>query len=130
MFKHLAIAVTGLFLSCAVAKADECISVDKFSSTFASEGISLLGSKAAATRKMEKVFNENRARNGQPAARISLFLLGPLMTKEGPAALAAIVDDKGCIVTGSVTVLPVRVVVDFFNAAGVTIHDFVPLDGA
>lgn len=126
------IAITAAFmLQFSVAKADECITVYSFASAFAKEGIELRGSKAAATEKMAKVFNDNRAASGQPAQAISIFLLGFVESgSEGIVALVAVADDKGCIVRKSVATLSLRFWLQFMNKAEVGIRDFVPLDGA
>ena len=129
--KSILAAVLALFLICTVAKADECITPDKFSSAFAKEGILLLGSKAAATEKMAVVFNENRERNGQPKAEISIFILGLLKKADGEyEVIAAIADKQGCVVPKSIAIFPIRYWIAFMNKAGVTIDDFVPFDGA
>ena len=124
-------AAVGLFLLCAPVKADECISVDSFASELSKKGITLIGSKSAATVKLAKTFNENRATNGQPPAEISIFLLGLVVSPDGtPQILAAIADKQGCIIPKSVVVMPVRYLVGLLERAGVSIDEFIPLDGA
>lgn len=131
ILKSLVGFLAGLALLISVAEADECVPVDKFSSAFAQEGIHLLGSNAAATEKLAKVFNDNREHNGQPKAEISIFLLGLVMGDNGtPDVLAAAADKNGCIIQKTIIVMPIRYWVTFMQRAGVTIHDFVPLDGA
>lgn len=129
--KLILAAVLSLFLYCTVAKADECIPVDRFASEFAKEGIYLRGSKAAATEKMAALFNANREARGQPKAEISIFLFGFVITEaNGPVVIAAAADKNGCIISKTVVVMTARQWVDFTTRAGVTIDDFVPLDGA
>lgn len=128
--KSILAAVLALFLYCSTAQADECVTVDSFTSAFAKEGIPLLGSKHAATERMAKVFNDNRAASGQPKAEISIFILGLVETKDGKRILAAIADENGCIVRDSIAVLPIRSWVEFMHKSGVTIDDFIPFDGA
>lgn len=129
--KVIIAAALAVVLQFSVVKADECITVESFVSAFASEGISLRGSTAAATEKMATVFNENREANGQPKTSISIFLLGYVATTTGePGALVAIADKNGCIVQKSVTVLSLRSLFDFITKAGVTGKDFIPMDGA
>ncbi len=129
--KVIIAAVFAVVLQFSVAKANECITVESFVSAFASEGIYLRGSTAAATKKMATVFNENREARGQPKAYISIFLLGYVTTTAGePGVLVAIADDKGCIVQRSIAVLTFQVFFDFVTRAGVTAKDFIPLDGA
>lgn len=131
ILKSLVGFMAGLVLLISVAEADECVPVDKFSSAFAQEGIRLLGSRAAATEKMAKVFNDNREANGQPKTTVSIFLFGLVMGKDGtPQVLAAVADGNGCIIQKSIAIFPIRIFVDFMNKAGVTVHDFVPLEGA
>jgi hypothetical protein len=123
--------LVAIFFQITVVKADECVTVESFVSAFASEGISLRGSTAAATEKMAKVFNENREANGQPKTSISIFLLGYVSRGDGePGAVVAIADKNGCIIQRSVTVLGLRTFFDFITKAGVTGKDFIPIDGA
>lgn len=123
--------LAAVFFQITVVKADECVTVESFVSAFASEGISLRGSTAAATEKMASVFNGNREANGQPKTSISIFLLGYVATNAGePGALVAIADANGCIVQRSVTVLSLRTLFDFISKAGITGKDFIPFDGA
>ena len=130
IMKSILAAVLAVFLYCSTAQADECVTVDSFTSAFAKEGIPLLGSKSAATERMAKVFNDNRAKSGQPKAEISIFILGLVDTKDGKQVLAAIADKNGCIVRQSIAVFPIRNWVEFMQSAGVTIDDFIPFDGA
>lgn len=131
LFRLLIILTLAIGLQASVAKADECIPVDKFSRELASEGIALRGSTAAATRKLEKFFNENRAAQGQPARKISIFLFGLVRANSGEVGvLVSIADARGCIIEGSTSILSVRYWVAFMDAAGVYGKDFVPLDGA
>ena len=131
LVKTLITIAAAIVLHVSVAKADECITVDSFASAFAKEGIALRGSKAAATEKMARVFNENRAASGSPTQDISIFLLGFVESgSEGLVALVAVADKQGCIVRKSVATLPLRHWIMFMNKAEVHISDFVPLDGA
>lgn len=129
--KSILIAAVGLFLLCAPVKADECITVDKFNSAFSSEGVKLLGSTSAATQKLAKLFNSNREANGQPKTSVSIFIFGLVVDETGgPAILAAVFDGDGCVIRKSVIVFPIQFWIGFLDRAGVTIKDFVPLDGA
>lgn len=128
--KSILAAVLALFLYCSTAQADECVTVDSFTSAMAKEGIPLLGSKSAATERMAKSFNSNRANSGQPEAKISIFILGLVDTKDGKQVVAAIADENGCVVPKSIAVFPIRYWIEFMNQAGVTIDDFIPFDGA
>lgn len=129
--KLTTVLLLAIGLQVSVAKADECIPVDKFSREMASEGVVLRGSNAAATRKLEKFFNDNRAAQGQPAREISIFLFGLVRANSGEVGvLVSIADGRGCIIEGSTSILSVRYWVAFMDAAGVSGKDFVPLDGA
>lgn len=128
--KTIIAAVLGLFLFCAVAKADDCISVDSFVTEFAKEGIHLRGSTAAATEKLAKVFNANREASGQPKADISLFLFGPVKNAVGDiVVVAAVVGKDGCIIQRSVGILTLRSFSAFMTKAGVGPKDLIPMDG-
>lgn len=129
--KSILAAVLGLFLFCSVAKADECIAVEKFATAMAKEGIVLRGSTAAATQKLAKLFNENREARGQPAAEISIFLFGLVTANSGDqGALVAIADKRGCVVGRSITILSLRTWAEYITLAGVSPKEFIPLDGA
>lgn len=129
--KSILAAVLGLFLFCSVAKADECITVEKFATAMAEEGIALRGSTAAATKKLAILFNKNREARGQPAAKISIFLFGLVTANSGDqGALVAIADKSGCVVGRSITILSLRTWVEYTTLAGVSAKDFIPLDGA
>lgn len=127
----IAILTAAIALHVSVARADECITVDSFASAFAKEGVELRGSKAAATEKMAKVFNQNRAASGAPAQGISIFLLGFVESPtDGIVAVVAIADKRGCIVEKSVATIALRNLMIFMEKSGVDISDFIPLDGA
>lgn len=129
--KTILVAVLGLFLFCAVAKADECISVDSFVTEFAKEGIAFRGSTAAATEKLSKVFNENRATAGSPKVEVSLFLFGPVKNTAGDVVVvAAAVDKNGCVMPKTVGILTLREFSTFATRAGITPKDLIPMDGA
>ena len=123
--------ILAIFLQITVVKADECITLDSFSSAFAKEGIVFRGSNSAATKKLAALFNKNREARGQPAAQISIFLSGLIATTDGnPGVLVAVVGKDGCLIQRSVAVLTIRQWVDFLTIAGVEPKDFIQLDGA
>lgn len=123
--------LVAIFLQITVVKADECITLDSFSSEFAKEGIVFRGSNSAATEKLAALFNKNREARGQPAAQISIFLSGFVGTTSGePGVLVAVVGKDGCLIQRSVAVLTIRQWVEFITAAGVSPKDFIQLDGA
>lgn len=123
--------ILAIFLQITVVKADECITLDSFSSEFAKEGIVFRGSNSAATKKLAALFNKNREARGQPAAQISIFLSGLIATTDGnPGVLVAVVGKDGCLIQRSVAVLTIRQWVDFLTIAGVEPKDFIQLDGA
>lgn len=129
--KSIIAAVLGLFLFCSVAKADECVTVEKFAHEFSKEGIALRGSTAAATEKLAKLFNKNREARGQPAAEISIFIFGLVTANSGDqGALVAIADKKGCVVMRSVSMLSLRTWAEYIAIAGVSPNEFITLDGA
>lgn len=129
--KSILAAVLGLFLFCSMAKADECITVEKFSHEFSKEGVALRGSTAAATKKLSVLFNANREARGQPKAEISIFLFGLVTANNGnQGAVVAIADKMGCIVPRSVSVLSLRTWAEYLAIAGVSPKEFVALDGA
>lgn len=131
LHKALIAVIVVFMLHVQQVKADECITVDKFSSAFASEGIKLRGSTAAATKKMAALFNENRAARGQPSVEISIFLFGLVTTRSGDTgALVAVFDKSGCVVPKAIAVLSLRVWSEFATLAGVGPTDFVPMEGA
>jgi len=131
LVRLLAILILAFGLHVSVAKADECIPVDEFSRALASEGVALRGSTAAATDKLEKFFNENRAAQGQPAREISIFLFGLVKVNSGEiGVLVSIADANGCIVPSATGILSVRYWVTYMTSAGVSVDDFIPLDGA
>lgn len=120
-----------MLLFCSVAKADECITVEKFAAEFSKEGIALRGSTSAATEKLAKLFNANREARGQPKAEISIFLFGLVTANNGnQGAVVAIADKMGCIVPRSVSVLSLRTWAEYLAIAGVSPKEFVALDGA
>jgi len=123
--------IVAIFFQITVVKADECITLDSFSSEFAKEGIVFRGSNSAATEKLAALFNKNREARGQPAAQISIFLSGFVATTDGdPGVLVAIIDKNGCLIQKSVAVLTVRQWAEFLTIAGVAPKDFIQLDGA
>jgi hypothetical protein len=123
--------ILAIFFQITVVKADECITLDSFSSEFAKEGIVFRGSNSAATEKLAALFNKNREARGQPAAQISIFLSGFVGTTDGnPGVLVAVVDKDGCLIQRSVAVLTVRQWAEFITIAGVSPKDFIQLDGA
>jgi len=123
--------LVAIFFQITVVKADECITLDSFSSEFAKEGIVFRGSNSAATKKLAALFNKNREARGQPAAQISIFLSGFVGTTDGnPGVLVAVVDKDGCLIQRSVAVLTVRQWAEFITIAGVSPKDFIQLDGA
>ena len=123
--------ILAIFFQITVVKADECITLDSFSSEFAKEGVVFRGSNSAATKKLAALFNKNREARGQPAAQISIFLSGFIATTDGnPGVLVAVVDKDGCLIQRSVTVLTVRQWAEFITIAGVAPKDFIQLDGA
>lgn len=120
-----------IFLQITVVKADECITLESFSSEFAKEGIVFRGSTSAATEKLAALFNKNREARGQPAAEISIFLSGLVATSDGsPGILVAVVGKDGCLIQRSVAVLTIRQWAEFLTIAGVSPKDFIQLDGA
>ena len=123
--------LVAIFFQITVVKADDCVTLDSFSSEFAKEGVVFRGSNSAATEKLAALFNKNREARGQPAAQISIFLSGLVATTDGePGVLVAVVDKDGCLIQKSVAVLSIRQWVDFLNIAGVEPKDFIQLDGA
>lgn len=123
--------LVAIFFQITVVKADECITLDSFSSEFAKEGIVFRGSNSAATKKLAALFNKNREARGQPAAQISIFLSGLIATTDGnPGVLVAVVGKDGCLIQRSVAVLTIRQWVEFITIAGVEPKDFIQLDGA
>ena len=123
--------LVAIFFQITVVKADECVTLDSFSSEFAKEGIFFRGSNSAATEKLAALFNKNREARGQPAAQISIFLSGFVGTTDGnPGVLVAVIGKDGCLIQKSVAVLSIRQWVDFLNIAGVEPKDFIQLDGA
>jgi len=123
--------LVAIFFQITVVKADECITLDSFSSEFAKEGIVFRGSNSAATEKLAALFNNNREARGQPAAQISIFLSGFVATTDGdPGILVAVIDKNGCLIQKSVAVLTVRQWAEFLTIAGVAPKDFIQLDGA
>lgn len=131
LLKALAIVFVALTLQVSTVKANECVTVDRFAAGLSKEGIALRGSTAAATEKLAKLFNQNRAARGQPEAQISIFLFGLVTANSGDQAiLAAIADKNGCVVPKSVVILTLGQFTDFVTIAGVSISEIIPLDGA
>lgn len=123
--------LVAIFFQITVVKADECITLDSFSSEFAKEGIVFRGSNSAATEKLAALFNKNREARGQPAAQISIFLSGFVATTDGdPGVLVAVIDKNGCLIQKSVAILTVRQWAEFLTIAGVAPKEFIQLDGA
>jgi hypothetical protein len=123
--------LVAIFFQITVVKADDCVTLDSFSSEFAKEGVVFRGSNSAATKKLAALFNKNREARGQPAVQISIFLSGFVATTDGePGVLVAVVDKDGCLIQKSVAILTVRQWVDFLTIAGVEPKDFIQLDGA
>jgi len=123
--------LVAIFFQITMVKADECITLDSFSSEFAKEGVVFRGSNSAATEKLAALFNKNREARGQPAAQISIFLSGLVVTSSGePGVLVAVVGKDGCLIQRSVAILTIRQWVYFLNIAGVEPKDFIQLDGA
>ena len=123
--------LVAIFFQITMVKADECITLDSFSSEFAKEGVIFRGSNSAATKKLAALFNKNREARGQPAAQISIFLSGLIATTDGePGVLVAIIGKDGCLIQKSVAILTIRQWVDSLNIAGVEPKDFIQLDGA
>lgn len=131
LLKTLAILLVAIVLQVSTVKANECVTVDRFAAVLSKEGVALRGSTAAATEKLAKLFNQNRAARGQPAAEVSIFLFGLVTANSGEQAiLAAIADKKGCIVPQTVVLLSIRQFAEFLTVAGVAISEIIPLDGA
>lgn len=123
--------LVAIFIQVTVVKADECVTVDSYVSGLAKEGIALRGSTAAATKKLAKLFNQNRAARGQPAAEVSIFIFGLVTADNGnQAILAAVADKNGCVIPKTVTLLSLRQWAEFMTIAGVSISEIVPMDGA
>jgi hypothetical protein len=123
--------LVAIFFQITMVKADECITLDSFSSEFAKEGVIFRGSNSAATKKLAALFNKNREARGQPAAQISIFLSGLIATTDGnPGVLVAVIAKDGCLIQKSVAILTVRQWVEFITIAGVEPKDFIQLDGA
>jgi hypothetical protein len=123
--------LVAIFFQITVVKADDCVTLDSFSSEFAKEGVVFRGSNSAATEKLAALFNKNREARGQPAAQISIFLSGLVATTDGePGVLVAIIDKNGCLIQKSVAILTVRQWAEFLTIAGVAPKDFIQLDGA
>jgi hypothetical protein len=123
--------LVAIFFQITMVKADECITLDSFSSEFAKEGVVFRGSNSAATKKLAALFNKNREARGQPAAQISIFLSGLIATTDGnPGVLVAVIAKDGCLIQKSVAILTVRQWVEFITIAGVEPKDFIQLDGA
>jgi hypothetical protein len=123
--------LVAIFFQITVVKADECVTLDSFSSEFAKEGVVFRGSNSSATKKLAALFNKNREARGQPAAQISIFLSGLVGTTDGePGVLVAVVDKGGCLIQRSVAILTVRQWAEFITIAGVEPKDFIQLDGA
>jgi hypothetical protein len=123
--------LVAIFFQITMVKADECITLDSFSSEFSKEGVFFRGSNSAATEKLAALFNKNREARKQPAAQISIFLSGLVVTSSGePGVLVAVVGKDGCLIQRSVAILTIRQWVYFLNIAGVEPKDFIQLDGA
>jgi len=123
--------LVAIFFQITMVKADECITLDSFSSEFAKEGVVFRGSNSAATEKLAALFNKNREARGRPAAQISIFLSGLVVTSSGePGVLVAVVGKDGCLIQRSVAILTIRQWVGFLTIAGVEPKDFIQLDGA
>ena len=129
--KALYVVIVAFMLHSSPVRADECISVDSFVTEFAKEGIAFRGSTAAATEKLSKVFNENRATAGSPKVEVSLFLFGPVKNTAGDiVVVAAAVDKNGCVMPKTVGILTLREFSTFATRAGITPKDLIPMDGA
>ena len=128
--KIIALLILAVCLHFTVAEASECVSVDSFASDFAKEGVPLLGSKAAATKRMAKVLNDNKAAAGYPVTEISLFLFGPVTGQNGSMVVAATVDKAGCVNVDSVVMLTIDQFISFMSKSMSTSQDIIPLNGA
>lgn len=91
--KIILAALAAFFLHLSPADANDCVSVDKFHSTVSSQGITLYGSVSAATKRMEKLLNENRAKGGRAPVEASIFLAGYVKDDKGEiVAIVAVFD--------------------------------------
>ena len=131
VYKIIIAAIAALFISLTPAYADECVSIDRFDSIFASKGITLYGSRSAATKQMEAVVNQNRAKAGNPSLEASIFLVGYVKDDKGDIfAIVAIFDKNGCAIEETVVTLTIKQWFEFLASSGVEPKDFVTLSGA
>jgi hypothetical protein len=114
-----------LGLQVSVSKADECVTVEKFNSSVAPQGVELFGSSPSATKKLELRLNQNRARAGATPVEASLFLVGLIEGKD--AVLTAVVGKDGCVIEKTVVILTPAQVTAFAKSAGVGVEDFSPI---
>jgi hypothetical protein len=96
-----------------------------------SQGINSYGSKSAATGKMEKLINSNRAKAGKDAIDASIVLAAYGQDQKGQIiVIVAVVDQNGCIIEDTFTNLTANVWLSFLASSGVELEDFIPIDGA
>lgn len=129
--KIIVAAFAALTLHLSPAHADECVSIDTFHSKMSSQGLTLYGSRAAATERMEKLLNENRAKGGKPAIAASVFLVGYVKDKDGEIiAVVSVFDKNNCLIEDTVTMLSLRMWVEFIVSVGVDPDEFAVIGGA
>ena len=124
-------AFAALFLVSTPVLADECVSLDRYDSIFASKGITLYGSRSAATKQMETVVNKNRAKAGNPTIKAALFLVGYVKDDKGEVfAVVSIFNPDGCLIEDTLVTLTIRQWFEFLASSGVEPKDFVAINGA
>ena len=130
-YKIIIAALAAFLLASTSVRAGECVSLDRFDSIFASKGITLYGSRAAATKQMEAVVNQNRQKAGNPTLEASIFLVGYVKDDKGDVfAIVAIFDKNGCVIEETVVTLTIKQWFEFLASSGVEPKDFITLSGA
>ena len=125
-----ALAAALLLISTSV-RADECVTIDRFNSVLASEGVTLYGSRAAATKQMEAVLNKNREKTGTAPIEAAIFLVGYMKDDKGEVfAVVGVFDPNGCLIVETFVTLTIKQWFEFLASSGVEPKDFVPLSGA
>lgn len=131
ILKVITAAIAAFFIVSTSVRANECVSLDIYHSTLSSEGITLYGSRAAATQQMGLTVNKNRAKVGNSTIEVSIFLVGYVKDSAGEvSAIVGIFDNNGCLIQDTFATLTLKQWIEFLQSSGVDPKDFVQLDGA
>lgn len=110
------------------AKAQECITLDRFVENVRPSKPKILIANASATQKITALLNANRMKSGLPPVDTSILVIGIFPLKTGDFGVGtAFFDKNGCVLPDTVVVITLDQWAAFAVSAGTDADDFSPL---